>query len=95
MYTIDIDRNEDNVAGGQRKQVIGADTSENPSIPITVRIKVKGFGVDSMGRNRSAAEAYEGEWDYEETTPDDESRDRTVVLIKTPIPRKLQLMASA
>ncbi len=46
-----------------------------------------------MGRNTSAAEAYEGEWDYEETTPDDEGRDRTVVLIKAPIPRKLQLMA--
>jgi hypothetical protein len=48
---------------------------------------------DAMGRKTSAAEVYEGEWDYEETVPNDVDQDRTLVLIRAPISRKVQLMA--
>jgi hypothetical protein len=48
-----------------------------------------------MGSKKSAAKGDEEEWAFEEAEPpDQDSEDRTLVLRKEPLPRKVQLMAA-
>lgn len=48
-----------------------------------------------MTSRKSAANAHEEEWDIEETElPDGESLDRTLVLRREPLSRKVHLMAA-
>jgi hypothetical protein len=48
-----------------------------------------------MGSKGNSANAHDEEWQYEETEPPDQERqDRTLVLMKEPLPRKVQLMSA-
>ena len=47
-----------------------------------------------MGSKKNAAKGHEEEWEFEEAElPEEERRDRTLVLGKEPLPRKVMLMA--
>ena len=50
---------------------------------------------DIMGSKNNAAKGHKEEWEFEETElPDEECQDRTRVLRKEPVPRKVMLIAA-
>jgi hypothetical protein len=50
---------------------------------------------DMMRSKKNAAKGHEKEWELEEAEPPDQGcQDRTLVLRKEPLPRKVQLMAA-